>query len=166
MRAPLPVLAFVLALPCLSCSSPDPKAELEVSSIETYWVVDSAVGRTQYIAPAVRFNLRNKGSRSWDSIDATATFRRNGEEEKSWGSAFRPGGALKPGESVLVVMKADVRYYSDAPPETFFHHDLFRDVSVELFLRIHASNWTSFAKVPVERRIGTKVLDLSPSKAP
>lgn len=153
---------IALAASCIACQSADPKAELRVSDVETYWVVDSPVGSTQYIAPAVRFRVTNKGSRPWGSIQATATFRRKGEETKSWGSDWRPVTAtdksLAPGEDVLVVMRSDGRYYSSGNAESMFHHDLFRDATVEIFLRIGASSWTRFWEGGVERRIGTKDL--------
>jgi len=162
-RGPVRALApFLLASACLACRSADPKAELDVSEVEAYWVVDSPVGSTQYIAPAVRFRVTNKGSRAWGSIQATATFRRKGEEEKSWGSDWRPVTApdktLAPGEGVLVVMRSDSRYYSSGDAESMFRHGLFRDAKVEIFLRIGASSWTKLAESDVERRIGTKGL--------
>jgi hypothetical protein len=159
----LDVLApFALAASCIACQTADPKAELTVSDVETYWVLDSPVGSTQYIAPAVRFRVTNKGSRAWSSIQTTATFRRRGEEGKSWGSDWKPVTApdksLAPREAVLVVMRSDGRYYSSGNAESMFHHDLFRDAKVEIFLRIGASAWTKFWEGDVERRIGTKDL--------
>ena len=157
-----------LLLACASCASPDPKAELEIQGNETYWVVDAPVGRTQYLPPAVRFLVRNKGKRAWGNIEATATFRRKGEEDKAWGSDYQKvtsgGKELEKGESVLIVMRSDSRYFSDGPPETFFHHELFKDATVEIFLRIGSSNWTPFAKSPIDRRIGTR--DLGAATAP
>lgn len=154
--------AFALVLSGAACRSADPKAELTVSDVETYWVVDSPVGSTQYIAPAVRFRVANKGSKPWGSIQATATFRRKGEEGKSWGSDWRPVTAtdktLAPGDGVLVVMRSDGRYYSSGNPESMFHHDLFRDAKVEIYLRIGASPWTKLWEGDVERHVGTKDL--------
>jgi hypothetical protein len=158
---------IALGASCMACQSADPKAELTVSDVETYWVVDSPVGSTQYIAPAVRFRVANKSSKAWGSIQATATFRRKGEETKSWGSDWRPVTAtdksLAPGESVLVVMRSDGRYYSSGNAESMFRHALFRDARAEIFLRIGASPWTKFWEGEVERRIGTKDL---PPEAP
>ena len=154
--------AVVLAAISSACQSPDPKAELTVSDVETYWVLDAPVGSTQYMAPAVRFRVTNEAKKAWGSIQATATFRRKGEEGQSWGSAWQPVTAtdksLAPGEGVLVVMRSDGRYYSSGTPESMFHHDLFRDAKVEIYLRIGASPWTKFWDGDVERRVGTKDL--------
>jgi hypothetical protein len=156
------VVPLFLALVSLSCESPDPKATLEISDVETYWVVDAPNGATQYIAPAVRFRVKNRSSRPWGSVQATATFRRKGEESKSWGSDWKPvtspGQSLAPGESVLVVMRSDGRYYSTGTPESMFRHGLFRDARVDIFLRIGASAWTKLLERDVERRIGTRDL--------
>jgi hypothetical protein len=162
MRASRAVLLLAASLPALACKAPEPKAELDLSGLETYWVIDSAVGTTQYIAPAIRFHLKNKGARAWGGIQATATFRRKGEEGQPWGGdwqAVTPSGkSLAPGQDAVVVLKSDSRYYSAGLPETMFQHNLFKDAKVEVFLRIGASPWTKFVDADVDRRIGSKTL--------
>jgi len=162
MRATHAALLLAVALPSLGCKTPEPKAELDLSGLETYWVIDSAVGTTQYIAPAVRFQVKNKGTRAWSGIQATATFRRKGEEGQTWGGdwqAVTPSGkSLAPGHDAVVVLKSDSRYFSAGAPETMFQHNLFKDATVEVFLRIGASPWTKFVVADVERRIGSKTL--------
>lgn len=145
-----------------SCRSPDPVALLEVSDVEAYWAVDSASGATQYIAPAVRFTVRDKSADVLDSVQATATFRRKGEENITWGSDFRQVATgdqrLGPGQTALVVLKSDARYYSTGPPESMFGHAQFKDTTVEFFLRVGSSPWTKFGQADVERRIGTRAV--------
>jgi hypothetical protein len=160
IQAGCPLLA--LALLTAACSAPDPQAELAVSDLEGYWAVDSPVGESQYIAPVVRFNVRNKGRRSHHSVQATATFRRQGEDQ-AWSSAWQVispvgGKPLAPGETRLVVLKPDGegRYHSTGPPESMFQHPLFKDVTVEVFLRVGSSAWSKFATVSVDRRIGPR----------
>lgn len=148
-----------LALVLSGCHPPDPNAELELANLETYWVVDSAAGQTTFIAPAVRFEVKNKGNEPRGSIQATATFRRKGESE-SWGSDWRQvvpaGKPLAPGASVLVVLRSDGRYSSTGTPESMLQHQLFKDANVEVFLRLGSSGWVKFASSDVERRIGAK----------
>lgn len=162
MRATHAVLLLAFTLPSLGCKTPEPKSELDLSGLETYWVIDSAVGTTQYIAPAVRFHVKNKGTRAWSGIQATATFRRKGDEGQTWGGdwqAITPSGkSLAPGQDAVVVLKSDSRYYSAGAPETMFQHNLFKDATVEVFLRIGASPWTKFVVIDVDRRIGSKTL--------
>ncbi len=130
-----------------------------MSEVETYWVVDSPVGDTRYLAPAVRFSVTNKGTNPQRSIEATAVFRRRGEEA-AWGSDWQrviPGGKpLAPGQSAVLVLRSDGRYYSKGEPETMFDHELFKDARVQVFLRLGSSGWVKFAEVPVERQIGSR----------
>lgn len=162
MPRPLLALLLLAALPGPACRTPDPKQQLEIGELETYWAVDSSLGDRQYIAPVARFKVRNRGAEELRTVQATATFRRKGEEHLDWGSAWeRVTDSEKPlraGESRLVVLKSDGRYYSTGDPAAFFAHELFRDARVTVFLRAGASQWVRFAEADVERRIGTRAL--------
>jgi hypothetical protein len=156
----------VLALTALSgaCRSPDPRAVADVSGAETYWAIDSAQGERQYIAPVVRFQVRNKGQDGLRSLEAQAVFRRTGETP-IWSSAWMrvtgpKGEPLAPGASSLVVLKpeGEGRYFTNGPPESMFTHPQFRDGTVEVFLRIGSSPWTKFFTADVERRIGSRTV--------
>ena len=155
-------LGLLLSLLGAACRTPDPKAELEVIDLETYFVVDTPKGDTQYLAPAVRFRVRNKSARPESSIQANAVFRRAGEEGQSWGADWKQvapaSKPLPPGQATLVVMKSDGRYYSTGTPESMFEHKLFRDVKVDVFLRVGSSACTKMAQANVERRIGAKAV--------
>lgn len=128
--------------------------------LETYWAVDPARGETQYLAPVVRFRLHNKGGKPQQSIQATATFRRKGEESLTWGSDWKQvtpsSKPLLPGREVFVELKSDARYYSTGDPASMFQHELFKDASAEVFVRIGSSGWIKMAAGGVERRIGSK----------
>lgn len=163
---PVPRLLFALCLALAGtswgCSSPDPKAELEVSGLETYWAIDSAVGERLYIAPVARFQLRNKGRQELRSIQISASFRRKGEEQIDWGSAFEQIAPARkpmpPGQTTSVMLRSDGRYYSSGAPESFFEHKLFKDARAQVYVRIGASPWVLMAEADVERRIGTRAL--------
>lgn len=152
-------LAAALSASALSCQSPDPQALLEVTDLESYWAIDPASGDTRFIAPAVRFHVRNKGPEPLRSVQATATFRRKGETE-SWGSDWQQISAsarpLAPGQTELVLLKSDARYSSPVEPEAMFTHQQFKDARVEVFLRVGSSPWTRFGETDVERRIGAR----------
>lgn len=133
-----------------------------MSQLEAHWAVESPLGETQYIAPVVRFTIRNKGQEAHRSIQATASFKRQGETE-TWSSAWQrvapvDGKPLAPGESRLVVLKpeGEGRYHSTGPPEAMFQHPNFKDVRVEVFLQVGPSPWTKFATVDVERHLGPR----------
>jgi hypothetical protein len=157
---PRRTLVLLVLAALAGCRSHDPKQELEVADVETYWVVDSPKGATQYISPAVRFRLRNKAQEPIRSIQATANFKRVDEQE-NWGSAWEQvtaaGKPLPSGQSVLVVLRSDGRYTSATDdPESMFEHELFKDARVEVFVRVGSSSWAKMAETAIERRIGTR----------
>jgi hypothetical protein len=157
------------ALAVVSCTPPDPKAYLEVVEFETYWVVDSTMGDRVFMAPAARVELRNRSDQDCPAIQATAVFRRVGEEE-TWGSDFqqvtRSGESLGPGETVVVVVKSDGRYHSDTTPDRFFEHELFVDARVDLFLRVGSSGMVPFAEGVVERHVGSRTAVVTAAPPP
>ena len=160
LLAAAPLLALALLAP--GCAAPDPQVELAARDLEAYWAVDSPVGDTQYIAPAVRLTVTHRGRKPHRSVQATATFKRKGEAE-TWSSAWQvvsPVGdrPLAPGETRVVVLKPDAegRYHSTGTPESMFQHPQFKDVHVDVFLRVGSSAWSKVASVDVERRIGPR----------
>lgn len=164
MRRALLVVTLLAAASQPACESPDPDKQLELLDLETYWAVDSALGERQYIAPVARFRLRNKGTAPLRTVEATATFRRKGEEQLDWGTAWErvtlpQRGPLAPGQAALVVLKSDGRYYSSGDPASFFEHKLFKDAKVTVYLRVGSSQWAKFDEREVERRIGTRALE-------
>jgi hypothetical protein len=163
--------ACCIALLLASCRAPDPTRVVKVDDVETHWAVDHSQEGTQYIAPVIRFRLTNISPEPQGSIDVTATFRRKGEAA-TWGGDFRQVSTrrkpLGPGQSEVLVLKSDTRYYSNGPPEGMFTHKDFKDATVELFVRVGASRWTKFGElVDVERRMGARsVQDTLPSPSP
>ena len=152
--------AIAAAVAAFGCRAPDPNAIVKVTDLETHWAVDSASGGTQYIAPVVRFKVSNVSGEAQGSVQATATFRRKGEENVTWGSDFRQVSTrrepLVPLQVLPVVLKSDARYYSTGPPETMFTHQDFKDATVEVFVRVGSSSWTKVGAADVERRIGAR----------
>jgi hypothetical protein len=157
------VVCVLLALGAgAGCHTPDPAKELAVSDLEAYWVVDTPSGGEQFLAPAVRMIVKNRGARAAHSLEATAVFRRQGEESKTWGSDWRrvlpSGRSLEPGQETVLVLKSDARYHSQGDAESMFRHELFKDATVEVFLRLGSSPWTKFGHLEVARRVGSKTL--------
>ena len=112
--------ALVLAAAALACRSHDPARELAVSALETYWVVDSPQQGENYVAPAVRFRLKNIGREPLGSVDARARFPAPDQEEV-WGSIqeqvstwSRP---LDAGKEAVVTVRSAGRYHAPADPE-------------------------------------------------
>lgn len=162
-RAPARLLLappLILAAASVSCRAPDPRKELALEGLETYWAIARSAADTHYLAPVVRFELRATGPSPLRSVQASATFRRKGEESRDWGSAFQQvvvsRKPLAPGQKVLVLLISDTHYYTSGPPEGIFDHELFKDARAEVFLRVGASGFVKFGSAEVERRIGSK----------
>jgi hypothetical protein len=151
-----------LTLMLAACETPDPLQELELLDLETYWVVGTPRGGTQYLMPAARFRLRHQGTQEHRSVQATAAFRREGEE-KTWGSAWErvnpQGEMFAPGEVRDVLLVSDARYTSNGPIEGMLEHEEFVDANVDIFVRVGSSQWTRFAKLPVARRLGSESIE-------
>ncbi len=150
---------LALALLLAGCRSHDPAKELLLSGIETYWVVDSPREGQNFIAPVVRFRLKNVSPRPLGSIQARARFPAPDQEE-SWGSIQEQVSTwtkpLGPGQETVVTVRSAGRYHSPAAPEDMLRSSGFRDPSVEVFVRIGASNWARLGTGTVERRIGAR----------
>ena len=155
---------FVLAALAAACRPPDPRSVVEVSDTETYWAIDQAQGQRQFIAPVVRLTVHNKGEKPLRTLEAQATFRRQGEDviwSSAWTKVTGPNGSpLPPGGRSLVVLKpeGEGRYFTDGAPESMFTHPQFRDANVDVFVRIGSSPWTKFLNADVERRIGSRTV--------
>jgi hypothetical protein len=152
-----PSALVLLAGLAVGCTSHDPAQELEVTDIETYWIVDSPRAGENFIAPAIRFRLRNKGSHQLSPVQARARFPGTAEEEP-WGSIQQQVSywrePLPPGEDRLVTVRSVGRYQAAADPEEMLRSPGFRDPQAEVFVKIGNSNWVKLAEAPVERRIG------------
>lgn len=149
-----------LAVFLASCRTPDPLKELEIKDLETYYAIERKAGDTLYIAPVARFTLRNRSPEPTRPIQASANFRRVGEEGKTWGGAWvqvsRAEKPLTPGAETVVVLQSEGHYTTTGEAEAIFSHELYKDVTTEVFLRVGASGWVKMAAAPVARRIGPK----------
>jgi hypothetical protein len=151
--------ALLLTLAAASCATPDPKALLKVSEVETYWILDPSRTEKRFLAPAVRFRVENVSEETLISVDATSAFLRDGSNEP-WGSGFfrltEGRKRLAPGERVLVTMSSDARYSMEGDPATAFTNPTFKSVNTKFFLRVGSSVWIEFGKSPVSNVIGSK----------
>jgi hypothetical protein len=150
-------LAALVLVAGSACTSHDPSKELSVSGVETYWVVDSPERGQNYVAPAVRFRLKNVGPETLGSVQARARFP-SPDQREAWGSIqeqvstwSRP---LEPGREAVVTVRSAGRYHAPADPEDILRSPAFKDPRVEVFVRIGSSNWAMLAEATVTRRIG------------
>src|SRR5512139_994508 len=99
-----------LVVAAVGCRSHDPAKELAVSGVETYWIVDSPQQGQNYVAPAVRFRLKNVGPETLGSVQARARFP-SPDQREAWGSIqeqvstwSRPFG---PGQELVVTVRSN-----------------------------------------------------------
>ena len=156
MRFPCGAAAAVLLLS--ACQRHDPAKELTLSGLQTYWIVDSPQQGQNFVAPAVRFRLKNVGPGTLGSVQARARFPAPDQGDEVWGSIqeqvstwSRP---LERGREVVVTVRSAGRYHAPANPEDILRSPAFKDPRVEVFVRIGSSNWAMLAEGPVTRRIG------------
>jgi hypothetical protein len=148
---------LIAAASLAGCRSHDAARELSLSGLETYWIVDSPREGQNFIAPTVRFRLKNISAQPIGSIQARARFPAPGQEE-FWGSIqeqvstwTRP---LAPGKETIVTVRSAGRYQAAAAPDDMLRSPGFQDPRVEVFVRIGASRWVRLGEGKVERRIG------------
>jgi hypothetical protein len=158
MPAWRPALLALAAASLAACQNADPAQVLAVSGVETYWVVDSPQGGENFVAPAVRFRVRNTGSEPLGSIDARARFPAADQGDEVWGSIQEQVSSwrkpLDPGQEATVTVRSAGRYHAKADPEDILRSPGFKDPRVEIYLRIGASPWAKLGEAVVERRIG------------
>jgi len=160
MRASLRACSAVaLGLSLAACRGHDTAKELELSGLETYWIVDSPQQGQNYIAPVVRFRLKNVSDATIGSIQARARFPA-ADQEEPWGSIQEQVSTwrhpLEPGQETQVTVRSAGRYHSPADPEDILRSPGFKDPRVEVFVRIGASDWALLGQGTVERRIGAR----------
>jgi hypothetical protein len=150
-------LPGALALALGACHWHDPRRELRVSEIETYWIVDLPQQGENYISPAVRFHLTNIGPGPLSAVQARARFPAPDQDEP-WGSIQEQVSTyehpLVPGRPAIVTVRSVGRYHAAAAPEDILRSPGFHDPKVEIFVRIGPSSWAKLGEAVVERRIG------------
>jgi hypothetical protein len=158
------VLAGALLAPfaAAGCRAIDPRQQFEVHDLETYWAVGSPRGDTVYLAPVLRFRLKNRGPGAARAVEAQAGFRRAGQEDQEWASGWvvvaTAKAPLAPEAFTAVEIRSEGHYtMRDTAPEDMLKNDGFQDAKATLYLRAGSSPWTLMAEgITVERRIGSK----------
>ncbi len=141
----------------VACRAHDAAEELALSGIETYWIVDSPQGAENFIAPAVRFRLKNISADTIGSIQARARFPAPGQDAV-WGSIQEQVSTwrkpLAVGEEAVVTIRSAGRYHAAAAPSDLLRSPGFEDPRAEIFVRIGSSPWAKLGEAEVVRRIG------------
>jgi hypothetical protein len=157
MRPLFGAVLGALALLAVACQRHDAAKELAISGVETFWIVDSPQQGQNFIAPAVRFRLKNVSPGTIGSVQARARFP-SPDQDEAWGSIQEQVSTwsqpLAPGKDAVVTVRSTGRYHAPTDPEDILRSPAFKDPRVEVFVRIGSSNWAMLAEAPVSRRIG------------
>jgi hypothetical protein len=158
MRGVRRVALLLAAVAAPGCRGHDPAAELRVSDLTTYWIVDSPQQGQNFVAPVVRFRLKNVSTEPLSAVQARARFPAPDQGDEPWGSIQEQVSTyhhpIAPGHDTLVTVRSAGRYHSTADPQDILRSPGFKDPKVEVFVRIGASSWAMLAQGSVERRIG------------
>jgi hypothetical protein len=157
MRPIVGAVLGTLALFATACQRHDAATELAISGVETFWIVDSPQQGQNFIAPAVRFRLKNVSPGTIGSVQARARFP-SADQDETWGSIQEQVSTwsqpLEPGKEAVVTVRSAGRYHASTDPEEILRSPAFKDPRVQVFVRIGSSNWAMLAEAPVSRRIG------------
>ena len=152
---------FAIALSTAGCAAPlDVESALQVSQVSSGWFdagLDN-LGRNKLV-PTVSFRLENSSENETGSMQLLGKFLRQDEEEE-WGSKFiRVAGTegIEAGQLTdLMRLESPRGYTGEQPRAEMLSHSDFVDVTIELYVKHRAEDWTYLDSVDVDRRLLTQ----------
>ena len=158
-------LSLPLLLLTVACAGP-PKADeaLEVYELKTGYDDGGVDAGQNRLLPTVSFKLRNKASRSINSVQVNAVFRvlEDPEElgsQSVWAIDYK---GLESGQSVgPFVMRSRFGYSGEQARVDMFQHEGFKDVVVQVFAKQGGNQWVKLTEQVVERQL----IAIAPSPA-
>lgn len=157
-----PAFSVLMAvLSAVGCGSPlDVESVLRVTQVSSGWFdagLDS-LGRNKLV-PTVSFRLENITQSQVSYLQLLGKFQRQNEEEE-WGNAFiRVVGTegLEAGRATdLMRLESERGYTGEQSRAEMLSHGDFVDVTMELFIKHRAEQWTYLDSVDVSRRLLTE----------
>ena len=151
------LVAFVAA----GCGSAlDVQSALQVTQVSSGWF-DAGfdnLGRNKLV-PTISFRLENMTQSEVSYLQLLGKFRRQNEEEE-WGNAFiRVVGTegLEAGQATDTMrLESERGYTGEQSRAEMLSHGDFVDVTIELFVKHRAEQWTYLDSVNVERILLTQ----------
>ena len=152
---------FVIALSIAGCAAPlDVESALQLNQVSSGWF-DAGLdplGRNKLV-PTVSFRLENSSENETGSMQLLGKFLRQDEEEE-WGSKFiRVAGTegIEAGQRTdLMRLESPRGYTGEQPRAEMLSHSDFVDVTIELYVKHRAEDWTYLDSVDVDRRLLTQ----------
>ncbi|BCS35209.1 hypothetical protein TBR22_A44360 [Luteitalea sp. TBR-22] len=152
---------LLLALPALLLTAGcfgTPRADeaLEVYELKTGYDDGGVEAGQNRLLPTVSFKLRNKASRSINSVQVNAVFRvlEDPEElgsQSVWAIDYQ---GLASGQSVgPFVMRSRFGYSGEQARVQMFQHQGFKDVVVQVFAKQGGNQWVKLTEQVVDRQL-------------
>ncbi len=157
----LPVVCcLAISLSTASCTKPvDLKQALEMTDISSGWFDAGVVNGRNKIVPSARLRLRKKPPADFERISVNALFRAaDGKESELDTDVFVQRVDFNGGDSAPLTIRADNGYTADPPQSRaeMLKHSQFRDMRVQILVKLGSSQWTDLGWIDVKRQLLTQ----------
>ena len=133
----------------------DVSSQLNVQLLTTGWRPTGPVGGKNKLVPSASVKVTNVSGATLPAVQVNAVFRRAGEGGE-WGSAFvtaAGSSGMTPGGAATLTLSSERGYTGEDPQEVMLRNRQFVDVTVDVFARSGASQWTRLGAFPIERHL-------------
>lgn len=148
------------ALTTASCTkSVDLKQALEMTDISSGWFDVGVVNGRNKIVPSATFRLKKKPPADFDRVSVNALFRAiDGKESELDNDVFVQRVDFGSGDSAPLTIRADNGYTADPPQSRadMLKHSQFRDMRVQILVKVGSSQWTDLGWIDVKRQLLTQ----------
>lgn len=157
----LPVVCcLAIALSTASCTKPvDLKQALEMTDISSGWFDVGVVNGRNKIVPSAMFRLKKKAPADFDRVSVNALFRAvDGKESELDNDVFVQRVDFSGGDSAPLTIRADNGYTAEPPQSRadILKHSQFRDMRVQILVKVGSSQWTDLGWIDVKRQLLTQ----------
>jgi hypothetical protein len=151
---------LAIALAVGSCSKPvDLRQTLEMTDISNGWFDVGVVNGRNKIVPSATFKLRKKSPADFDRVSINALFRAaDGKESELDNDVYLQRVDFTGAETAPVRLRADNGYTAEPPQSRadMLKHTQFRDMRVQILVKVGASQWTELGSIDVKRQLLTQ----------
>jgi hypothetical protein len=151
-------LAFALSL--AACSKPiDLKQALEITDVASGWFDAGVVNGRNKIVPSVRFKLRKREQADLDRVSINALFRAaDGKESELDNDVFVQRVEFAGQETAPILIRPENGYTAEPPQSRadMLKHTQFRDMRVQILVKVGSSQWTDLGWIDVARQLLTQ----------
>ena len=150
---------LALALSIASCSKAiDLKQTLEITDVSSGWFDAGVVNGRNKIVPSARFKLRKKAPADLDRVSINALFRAaDGKESELDNDVFVQRVDFAGEETAPILIRPENGYTAEPPQSRadMLKHTQFRDMRVQILVKVGSSQWTDLGWIDVKRDLLT-----------